>query len=263
MIKLNYNRLTSCAISSTPAPVLLHTSRESRREAMKQYTLLFVKSVLNATVYIDCRIDTLCFFANKDGFRLLDFEFYFCTWDSDYFEVMLRNIRPRIWQSLKHIALSLDVQDLFPDLIVFSKLQNLTTVSVVLPGPGQGHGKNYRLVDIPWSGCTHIRTEKSNRDPTGAAEFMDTAPCCTDCKQIICHILHLEYEIPYEWEPAEVLYQLAENFWFSSEEVKGWKLPQMKVQCMVTDSDDDWHGLSEISYPTFDPLIVESILGGY
>ena len=31
---------------------------------------------------------------------------------------------------------------------------------------------------------------------------------------------------------------------------------------MVTDSDDDWHGLYEISYPTFNLSYVDAILQG-
>ena len=61
----------------------MHASRESRREAIKQYTLLFEKPVFNATVYIDCRIDTLCFLANEDEFKALNLEFDFWAGDSN------------------------------------------------------------------------------------------------------------------------------------------------------------------------------------
>ncbi|KAH9222737.1 hypothetical protein DL95DRAFT_258460, partial [Leptodontidium sp. 2 PMI_412] len=50
VVELHYNALTSRAVSSTPAPAALHTSRESHEEALKQYSLLFEDSVLNATV---------------------------------------------------------------------------------------------------------------------------------------------------------------------------------------------------------------------
>ncbi|KAK0124487.1 hypothetical protein ONS95_009439 [Cadophora gregata] len=46
MVVLHYNQLTSRAVSSTLAPVLFHTTRESRCEAMKQYMLTNVRSCI-------------------------------------------------------------------------------------------------------------------------------------------------------------------------------------------------------------------------
>ena len=95
---------------------------------------------------------------------------------------MFMNIRQDIWKSLKYIAMIFDVHYMQRDFLVFSKFQNLTTVSVVLPGPKQRRGKSYRLVDVPWRGCTHNRLEESGRDLGDTATSMGSAPCCSDCQ---------------------------------------------------------------------------------
>ena len=133
---------------------------------------------------------------------------------------MLTTIRPSIWQSVKYIAISNDVHDMMPHLLVLSKFRNLATFSVILPRPIQSREANYKLVDIPWHGCTHIRLEKSGRDSTEAAISTDSAPCL-DCQRIIRQIHKLEDDEVFDtdWELAQILYHTS-DFWLASARAK-------------------------------------------
>ncbi|KAH7360724.1 hypothetical protein BKA65DRAFT_533972 [Rhexocercosporidium sp. MPI-PUGE-AT-0058] len=104
-VELHYNALNSHTMSSTPAPAAFYTSRESRREALKQYSLLFEDYVLNSSAYIDVRTDTLYLC------DILTEEFAFTLgscWSEyvNYFRSMFKTIRPSILEALVHLAIS-------------------------------------------------------------------------------------------------------------------------------------------------------------
>ncbi|KAL5326749.1 hypothetical protein ACEPPN_004438 [Leptodophora sp. 'Broadleaf-Isolate-01'] len=183
VVELHYNALTSRAVSSTPAPAALHTSRESHEEALKQYSLLFEDSVLNATVYIDVSIDTLYLPKNEQE-RSVHLAVSFGTF----------------------YKISVDNGDLGLGGGVLSKLQRLLTFSVVIGDIDHTRATNSTLLDIPWNGCTHVREleKESYAGNGGVSGVPEEYYPCSECRQI-CHQLCSRNRCNRSWhrEPCE------------------------------------------------------------
>ncbi|KAG4430637.1 hypothetical protein IFR05_013886, partial [Cadophora sp. M221] len=161
-VELHYNALASRAVSCTPAPVALHTSLDSRHEALKLYSPLFKDSVLNAVIYIDIHLDTLYLSEERAG------EFRYAPgseWNehNNYFEVMFETIQPSILDSLSHLAISNDTlgkacsETGIMACTTFSKLRSLITFSTVMDSFGPIRPTDMTLLDVPWYGCIHVQ----------------------------------------------------------------------------------------------------------
>ncbi|KAH6719818.1 hypothetical protein BKA61DRAFT_707737 [Leptodontidium sp. MPI-SDFR-AT-0119] len=228
VVELHYNALTSRAVSSTPAPAALHTSRESHEEALKQYSLLFEDSVLNATVYIDVSIDTL----SLPPPRGAPTKPTFWGW---------KGYLPKNKQERSvHLAvsfgtfykISVDNGDLGLGGGVLSKLQRLLTFSVVIGDIDHTRATNSTLLDIPWNGCTRVREleKESYAGNGGVSGVLEEYYPCSECRQI-CHQLCSRNRCNRSWhrEPCEGFCDAEE----------GWRTPVAMVKLLVSDAKEN------------------------
>ncbi len=240
VVDLHYDIFMRRSLSATPPPVALHICPESREEALQTLTLLFEDCVLNPPVYIDPEIDTLYLSDEREqDYGMVRGRtapvFYDC-----YFDVMFRNIRGLHIVSLKHLAMSIATWDKIEyeteangdrttKMYALTEFQNLNTLTVIYEDITAGPRAGTTLSDIPYRGCTHVRTSSPQSELHGT----DPSVPCASCISYFQMVTKQKRDYPEEIDAVRLEFE--EDLRRNVRRKKGWKFPKIQVKFLAPD----------------------------